>query len=383
MKGQFVTTQAQEILRKNIRRLCEELIAPRVPEIEQTGVFPEDVLQVIRKNGLIAFPFPREYGGQGGDELSYCIIVEEVSRVNGDAMMWVSQNHLGAQPIIIAGSHEQKQKCLPAIASGETMCSFGLTEPDGGSDVAGIRTRAERKGDHYVINGGKRFISFGNIAGYVTLFAKTNPSAGRKGISCFIVEKGTPGFSAPRVENKLALHTSPTAELVFENCIVPAENLLGKEGDGWEIAMKTLDATRPTVAATGVGIAQGAFEAALKYAQQRVQFGEPIASFQSIQVMLSDMATEIEASRMLTYRAASLVDEGDRAMAKWGSMAKYYATDVAMRVTTDAVQIHGGYGYTKDFPVERFMREAKFAQIVEGTNQIQRLVVARELLREF
>ncbi len=383
MKDQFALNQGQEILRKNIRRLCEEMIAPRVAEIEQTGVFPEDLKQIIRKNGLIGFPFPKAYGGSGGDEVSFCIIVEEVARVNGDAMMWVSQNHLGAQPIVLAGSEEQKKKFLPSIASGETMCSFGLTEPEGGSDVAGMRTRAELKGDHYVINGGKRFISFGNIAGYVTVFAKTDPSAGRKGISCFVVEKGTPGFSAPRVENKLALHSSPTAELVFDNCIVPRENLLGKEGDGWEIAMKTLDVTRPTVAATGLGIAQGAFDAALNYAKQRVQFGQPIANFQAIQVMLSDMATEIEAARLLTYRAAAYVDEDDRRMVKFGSMAKYYATDVAMKVTTDAVQLHGGYGYIKDFPVERFMREAKFSQIVEGTNQIQRLVVARELLREF
>ncbi|MCL5960427.1 MAG: acyl-CoA dehydrogenase family protein [Chloroflexi bacterium] len=383
MKGQLALNQGQEILRKNIRRLCEEMIAPRVAEIEETGVFPEDLKQIIRKNGLIGFPFPKEYGGSGGDEVSFCILVEEVARVNGDAMMWVSQNHLGAQPIVIAGSDEQKKRCLPAIASGETMCSFGLTEPEGGSDVAGMRTRAELKGDHYIINGGKRFISFGNMAGYVTVFAKTDPSAGRKGISCFIVEKGTPGFSAPRVESKMALHSSPTAELVFDNCIVPKENLLGQEGDGWAIAMKTLDVTRPTVAATGLGIAQGAFDAALSYAKQRVQFGQPIASFQAIQVMLSDMATEIEAARMLTYRAAALVDEDDRRMVKFGSMAKYYATDVAMKVTTDAVQIHGGYGYIKDFPVERFMREAKFSQIVEGTNQIQRLVVARELLRDF
>ncbi len=383
MKDQFALNQGQEILRKNIRRLCEEMIGPRTAEIEQTGVFPENLKQIIRKNGLIGFPFPKAYGGSGGDEVSFCVIVEEVARVNGDAMMWVSQNHLGAQPIVLAGSEEQKKKFLPSIASGETMCSFGLTEPEGGSDVAGMRTRAELRGDHYVINGGKRFISFGNMAGYVTVFAKTNPSAGRKGISCFVVEKGTPGFSAPRVEDKMALHSSPTAELVFDNCIVPRENLLGKEGDGWDIAMRTLDVTRPTVAAIGLGIAQGAFDAALNYAKQRVQFGQPIANFQAIQVMLSDMATEIEAARLLTYRAAAYVDEDDRRMVKFGSMAKYYATDVAMKVTTDAVQIHGGYGYTKDFPVERFMREAKFSQIVEGTNQIQRLVVARELLREF
>ncbi|MCL5265702.1 MAG: acyl-CoA dehydrogenase family protein [Chloroflexi bacterium] len=383
MKDQFALNQGQEILRKNIRRLCEEMIGPRTAEIEQTGVFPENLKQIIRKNGLIGFPFPKAYGGSGGDEVSFCVIVEEVARVNGDAMMWVSQNHLGAQPIVLAGSEEQKKKFLPSIVSGETMCSFGLTEPEGGSDVAGMRTRAELRGDHYVINGGKRFISFGNMAGYVTVFAKTNPSAGRKGISCFVVEKGTPGFSAPRVEDKMALHSSPTAELVFDNCIVPRENLLGKEGDGWDIAMRTLDVTRPTVAAIGLGIAQGAFDAALNYAKQRVQFGQPIANFQAIQVMLSDMATEIEAARLLTYRAAAYVDEDDRRMVKFGSMAKYYATDVAMKVTTDAVQIHGGYGYTKDFPVERFMREAKFSQIVEGTNQIQRLVVARELLREF
>ena len=383
MKGQFAVNQGQDILRKNIRRLCEELIAPRVKEIEDTGVLPEDLKDVIRKNGLIGFPFPKQYGGSGGDEVSFCIIMEEMARVNGDVMMWTSQNHLGAQPIVIAGTEEQKKKFLPAIASGEVICSFGLTEPEGGSDVAGMRTRAELKGDHYVLNGGKRFISYATIAGYTTIFAKTDPSAGRRGISCFVIERGTPGFYTPRVENKMALHTSPTTEIVLEDCIVPRENLLGREGDGWDIAMKTLDVTRPTVAAIGVGIAQGAFEAALSYAKQRVQFGQPIANFQAIQVMLSDMATQIEAARLLTYRAAALVDADDRGMVKLGSMAKYYATDVAMKVSIDAVQIHGGYGYTKDFPVERFMREAKFSQIVEGTNQIQRLVVARELLREF
>ncbi|MCL5959393.1 MAG: acyl-CoA dehydrogenase family protein [Chloroflexi bacterium] len=351
--------------------------------MSRRGVFPEDLERVIRKNGLIGFALPKEYGGSSGDEVSFCIILEEVARANGDAVMWVSQNHLGAQPIVIAGSEEQKKKFLPSIASGESICSLGLTEHAAGPDVEGMRTRAELKGNHYVINGSKRFVTYGNVADLVTVFARTGPSAGRKGISCFVVEKGMSGFSSPRVDKKMVLGATPTAELIFEDCIVPRENLLGKEGDGWPIAMKALDIARSTVAAMGVGIAQGAFEAALNYSKQRVQFGQPIANFEAIQAMLSDMSTETETARLLTYRAAALIDQDDRAAARFVSMAKYFATDVAMKVSLNAVQIHGGYGFTKDFPVERFMREAKLTQIVEGTNQIQRLLVARDLLSEF
>ncbi|MDP2728012.1 MAG: acyl-CoA dehydrogenase family protein, partial [Dehalococcoidia bacterium] len=277
---------------------------------------------------------------------------------------------------------EQKRRYMPAISSGEKTCALGLTEPEAGSDVAGIRTTALLEGDCYVLNGGKRFISLGNVADYVTIFAKTNPAARHKGLSVLLLERGTPGFSVARLENKLGWRSTPTAELVFKNCRVPAENLLGQEGQGWEIAMKTLDRTRPGVGACGVGIAQGAYEVALNYAKERIQFGAPIASYQAVQLKLANMAIDIEAARLLVYKSAAMVDEESLEVPYFASIAKCFATDAAMRVTTDAIQILGGSGYVKDFAVERYFREAKLTQIFEGTNDIQRLNIAREVLRQ-
>lgn len=383
MKGQFALTKAQEMLRKSVRRMAEEEIAPRVNEIEETGVFPQELLDLFAKQQLIGFAFPKEYGGGGGDEVSYCIVEEELCRVFADALMWCSQSHLGAQPILIAGSDEQKRRFLPAIASGEKICAFGLTEPEAGSDVAGMRTTARRDGDYYVLNGSKRFISFGGSAPVMTIFAKTNPEVKRGGISAFFLDKEeSPGVSLVRLEKKLGWRSTPTSEIVLKNCRIPKGNLLGQEGDGWDISMRTVDITRPGVGACGVGIAQGAYEVALNYAIERHQFGAPIASFQAIQFKLADMAMEIEAARWLVYKAGAAVDEDSPLMAKLGAMAKCFGTDVAMKVAVEAVQILGGSGYIKDFATERFFREAKLTQIFEGTNEIQRLTIARQIIKE-
>lgn len=382
MKGQFAFTKAQEMMRKNIRRLAEEQIAPRVAEIEASETFPPDILELFRKQKLMGVAFPTEYGGGGGDEVVVCILMEELARVFSDAVLWCAVSLLGGQPILLAGTDEQKRKFMPALASGEKMCALGLTEPEAGSDVAGIRTTAVRDGDFYVLNGAKRFISLGSVADYISVFAKTDPSARHKGLSVFLVEKGTPGFGVARLEDKLGWRSTPTAELVFKNCRVPVENRLGSEGQGWEIAMKTLDLTRPGVGAIAVGIAQGAYETALSYAKERSQFGAPIATFQAIQLKLADMAIDIEASRLLVYKAAAMVDEGSPEVPYYASIAKAFASDAAMRVTTEAVQVLGGSGYVKDFPVERYFREAKLTQIFEGANEVQRLNIAREILRD-
>lgn len=370
------------MLRKTVRQLAQEKIAPRVKDMEKTEDFPQDLVDLMAKNGLIGLTFPEKYGGMGGDKVSFCIVLEELARISGDATMWCAQSHLGSQPLLVAGSEEQKQRFMPRISAGETICAFGLTEPEAGSDVAGMRTRAIRDGDSYVLNGSKCFISFANVAKVMTLFAKTDPAAGYKGISAFVLETDTPGFSVGKLEDKMGLRSAPTVQIAFDDCRIPRENLLGQEGDGWKISMVTLDVTRPGVGAMGLGMAQGALDVSIEYAKQREQFGSPIASFQGIQFMLADMAMQIEAARLLVYKAAALVDEGSKEATKIGAMAKCFATDVAMKVTTDAVQILGGYGYIKDYPVERYMREAKVTQIFEGTNQVQRLVISRELVRQ-
>lgn len=382
MKGQFALNKAQEMMRKNVRRLAEQEIAPRIAQMEASEEFAPEILEIFRKQKLMGLAFPTQYGGGGGDEVMMCILMEELARVFSDAVLWCSVSMLGGQPILLAGTDEQKNKYMPALASGEKMCALGLTEPEAGSDVAGIRTTAVRDGDDYILNGAKRFISLGNVADYVTIFAKTDPKARHRGLSVFLVEKGTPGFSVARLEDKLGWRSTPTAELVIKNCRVPAANRLGAEGEGWDVAMKTLDLTRPGVGAIAVGIAQGAYETALAYAKERVAFGAPIASFQAIQLKLADMAIDIEASRLLVYKSAAMVDEGSPQVPYYASIAKAFATDAAMRVTTEAVQVLGGAGYIRDFPVERFFREAKLTQIFEGANEVQRLNIAREVLRE-
>lgn len=385
-RSQYDLTEQQEMLRDMAHSIAERHIAPRAAEIDRTGEFPWDVVDVYREHGLFGLHVPEEYGGAGVDPLAFCVVVEELARVDATCALILAVQQLGVLPLILAGNEEQKRRYLPRLASGEWLTAFALTEPEAGSDPGSLVTSAVRRGDGYVLNGSKRFITNGGVAEFYSVFARTGPGEGNKGISAFIVEKGFPGFKVGRYEDKLGIKGSPTAELHFDECLVPAENLLGQEGDGFGIAMMTLDRTRVNIAAQAVGIAQGAFECALNYAKERRQFGKPIASFEGIQFMLADMATQIEAARQLTYRCAAMIGEHPEPrlpaeVNRTSAMAKLFASDVAMRVTVDAVQILGGYGYTKEFPAERMMRDAKITQIYEGTNEIQRLVIARSYLR--
>ncbi len=379
-------TAEQEMFRKLAHDIAERHVAPRAAEIDRSGEFPWDIVGVYREQGLFALPVPEEYGGAGADPLSFCLVVEELARVDATCALILAVQQLGLMPILLAGSEEQKRRYLPRLAAGEWLAAFGLTEPEAGSDAGSLRTRATRAGGGYRLDGSKRFITNGGVAHVYSIFASTDPAKGSKGISAFVVEADTPGFTVGRQEEKLGIRGSPTAELLFDGCAVPEANRLGAEGEGFGIALATLDRTRLGIAAQAVGIAQGAFDYALNYARERRQFGRPIAEFEGIQFMLADMATCIEAARQLTYRAAALLGEqgGARRLPpevnRLSAMAKCFASDTAMAVTTDAVQVLGGYGYIRDHPVERMMRDAKITQIYEGTNQIQRLVIARSYL---
>lgn len=381
MSGQYRFSEEQEMLRKTVERLAKEKIAPRAAEIDARGEFPQDIFELLRQNEIIGIPYPTEYGGFNGGTLTFAMVTEELAKVCGSSSMIPLTQDLGAMPIVIGGTHEQKKKYLSPIARGEYHGAFALTETNAGSDVAAMQTKAVREGDSYLVNGRKCFISYSNIADVISLFAKTDPNAGTKGISAFILETKTPGFSIGKVEDKMGFKGVPNCEVILENVRIPKSNLLGKEGEGFKIAMTTLDRTRPLVGAVGVGLAQGALDYAIRYAKERVQFGRPIATFQGLQFMMADMAMQIEAARQLVYKASAMIDEGSSEIAVIGAMAKCFATDVCMKVTVDAVQILGGYGYMKDYPTERMMRDAKMLQIVEGTNQIQRVVIASRILR--
>jgi alkylation response protein AidB-like acyl-CoA dehydrogenase len=374
-------TADHDELRAVVRELAEERIAPRAAEIDATSEFPWDLKELLAKQDLMGICFPARFGGTELDNISQAIVVEEIARADATTSLIVLVQKLGALPIIVAGTEEQQSRYFPRLASGEWMAAFGLTEASAGSDVAGIRMRARRDGDDYLLSGSKRFITHGSIANLVTIFAMTDPAAGRKGLSAFIVETDTPGFSAPRVEHKMGIRGSPTAELHFDDVRVPVANRIGEEGDGFAVAMATLDRSRLSIAAQAVGIAQGAIDFAIGYAAQREQFGERIADMEGIQFMLADMASGTEAARQLTYAAAAAVDADTADLAYWTSSAKLVAGDTAMRVTTDAVQVLGGYGYVTEYPVERMMRDAKITQLYEGTQQVQRLIIARQLLR--
>ncbi len=365
-----------------IRELAQQRVAPRAAEIDHTGQFPWDMKELLAQQDIYAMPFPVEYGGIGATELAIVMAIEELSRCCATTGLLLAVQKLGAMPIILAGNEEQKQKYFPPLASGEWLAAFGLTEAGSGSDAAAMRTFAVRKRDKYILNGAKRFITNGGLAQVNSVFAITTPGIGTRGISAFIIEKDFPGFSVGRIEEKMGIKGSQTAELIFTDCEVPAENLLGHEGDGFKIAMMTLDRTRPGIGAQAVGIAQGALDLAVSYAKQRVQFNRPIADNQGIQFMLADMATKVEASRLLVYNVAELIDRGEQNFSQYSAMAKMFASDRAMEVTSDAIQILGGYGYMKEYPAERMMRDAKITQIYEGTNQIQRLIIARALLTE-
>ncbi|MDD3149833.1 MAG: acyl-CoA dehydrogenase family protein [Candidatus Gastranaerophilales bacterium] len=383
LNSDFQLTDEQKDIRNYVREFAEDVIAPRAEKIDADAKFPWDIFEQLKENGLISMPYETQYGGDGVDPVTAIILVEELSRVDLSCALVCMVNTLGLEPVILGASHEQKLKYITPVAAGEKIAAFGLTEAGAGSDFMGIRTKAEKKGDKYIINGSKLFISHGGVADTVTVFAKTGNNGGLKDLSCFIVEKDFPGFKVGKKENKLGIRGSETAELIFEDMEVPAENLIASEGAGWKLAMNTLDHSRPGVGAQGVGVAQGALDYALKYAQEREQFNQPIANFEAIQNMLVNMAIRTEAARILCYKAAMAVHNDNKDKSTFSSLSKFFGGDTAMSVTTDAVQILGGYGYTKEFPVERMMRDAKITQIYEGTNQIQRLVVSRHLVKNF
>lgn len=379
-KMSFALTEEQREIQQGIYKLAQERIKPRAAEIDEKGEYPFDIKDLLSEYGYIGANLPEEYGGSGLDLLTYCLIVEEVARVCASSSQIITVQELGSLPVLLSGNEEQKQRFLPDLAVGKKIACFGLTEPSAGSDVKSMKTRAEKDGNYYRLNGQKCFITNGNVADVYTVFAKTD-----QGITAFLIEKGTPGLIVGKIEKKMGIKGSPTAELFFEDCRVPEENRIAEEGQGFLVAMKTLDKTRPGIGAQALGIAQGALDVCLEYVKEREQFGRPIGSFQGLQFMLADMATQIEAARGLVYRAASALDAlgntgKDPAMMRLASMAKVFASDVAMKVTTDAVQILGGYGYIQEFPVERMMRDAKITQIYEGTNQIQRVVISKSIM---
>jgi len=378
----YLPTADHDELRAVVRELATERIAPRAAEIDEKQEFPWDLKELLAQQDLLGTCFEERHGGTNLDTIAQSILVEEIARADATTSLIPIVQKLGALPILLSGTDEQKDRYFPRLASGEWLAAFALTEAAAGSDVAANRMRATRAGDHYVLNGSKRFITHGSVANLLTVFALTDPDAGgRKGMSAFIVETATPGFGAPRVEHKMGIRGSPTAELTFDGVQVPLDNRLGEEGDGFKIAMATLDRSRLGIAAQAVGIAQGALDAAVAYAADRRQFGQRVVDFQGIQWMLADMASQTEAARQLTYAAAARVDAQAHDLPYWTSSAKLVAGDVAMKVTTDAVQVLGGYGYIAEYPVERMMRDAKITQLYEGTQQIQRLIVARQLLQ--
>jgi alkylation response protein AidB-like acyl-CoA dehydrogenase len=371
----------EALILEAVRDIVREKVAPRAAEIDASGEFPWDVQKLFAQNDLLGIPFPSEYGGLGGTFLTYVKVVEEVAKACASSALIIAVQELGALPILIAGSEEQKRRFIPKLASGEWVAAYALTEAGSGSDAAGsMRMRARRDGDHYVLDGTKIWITQGGIADIVTVFAVTDPEKGPNGISAFVVEKDTPGFGVGKLEKKMGIRGSPTVELVLTDCHVPAANMLGPEGDGFKTAMKVLDKSRPGIAAQALGIATGALDYAVEYLKGRIAFGKPLAQQQGLQFMLADMRTEVEAARLLLYEAARKCDAGAPDLTTWAALAKLKCGDVAMSVTTDAVQLLGGFGYSTEYPVERMMRDAKITQIYEGTQQIQRIVIARSMV---
>jgi alkylation response protein AidB-like acyl-CoA dehydrogenase len=386
--GTYRLTEEQQLLRDAVRVLADEQIAPRAADIDRTAEFPWDVKELLASHDILGLPFPEAYGGLGGQLLTVCLAIEQISRVCATSGLILAVQELGALPLLVAGSDEQKQRWFPDLAAGRTLIAFALTEAEAGSDAVAARTRARREGEGWIVDGSKRFISQGSVADLVTVFAATDEGSGdgdgaevprHRRLTCFVLEKGMDGFGVERIEHKMGIRGSPTAELSFRGVRVPDANRVGDVGEGFGIAMRTLDRSRPGIAAQAVGIAQGALEVAARYANERKQFGKPIADFQMIQAMLADMDAGTEAARQLLYKACTEIEAGSPDGARWSAMCKLVAGDNAMRVTTDAVQVLGGYGYIDEFPVERMMRDAKITQLYEGTQQIQRLVIARAL----
>jgi len=378
---EYFLTDTQKEIRDLARRFAQEKMKPVRAELDRTGEFPFEIMKGLADLGLMGVYIPEAYGGLGGGIMEMCLVVEELCRVDGAAGLCYAACGLGTFPIILGGTEEQKKKWLPRLAAGE-LAAFAITESSAGSDSSNVKTKARRDGDEYVLNGTKQFITNGSVAKVYTVIASTNPAKGARGLSAFIIEDGTSGFTFGKIEDKMGIRCSKTAELVFQDCRVPAANLVGgKEGYGFIHTMRTFDRTRPGVGAQALGIAAGALDESLEYAKTRIQFEAPIASFQAVQLMLADMAIQVEASRALIYEAARAADAGMKNVSAIASMAKVLASDTAMRVTTDAVQVFGGYGYMREYPVEKMMRDAKITQIYEGTNQIQRLVIASEMIK--
>ncbi len=378
----YFLTEEQQMIIDICREITEKKVKPIRAELDEKQVFPAEILKEIGGSDLFRLFIPEDYEGMGTGIFEVCLATEELSRGDLSVATSYAASGLGFLPIIISGDEDQKKKYLPGLASGQRLAAFGLTEPEAGSDAGGIKTRAIREGDHYILNGTKQWITNGGEADVYTIFAMTDPKKGSRGASAFIVEKGMDGFEFGKKEDKMGIRASATRELIFNDCALPKENIIGKEGMGFLIAMKTLDRSRPAVGAQGVGLAQGALEEALDYSRIRKQFSTSISSFQAVRHMLADMATQVEAARNLVYHAAKVVDSGKKDISRLSAMSKVFASDMAMQVTTDAVQIFGGYGYMKEYPVEKMMRDAKILQIYEGTNQIQRDVIALDLIKK-
>jgi len=378
----YLITEQQTMIRDLARKIADEKIKPVAAHYDETEEFAWPIMKILADSDLFGVYIPEKYGGLGGGILDMCLVTEELSRACGGIALGYAGTGLGTLPILLHGSEEQKQKYLPDIAKGKRLAAFCLTEAEAGSDAGSIKTTARKEGDKYILNGTKQWITNAGEAEIYTVVAITDKAKGIRGASAFIVEKGTPGMEFGKKEKKMGIRASATREVIFNNCEIPAANLISKEGMGFIVALKTLDTSRPGVAAQAVGIAQGALDCALEYSRTRVQFGQPISSFQAIQHMLADMGTQLEAARALTYATARMSDSGAKAMSKDSAMAKLFASDMAMKVTTDAVQILAGYGYMRDYPVEKYMRDAKITQIYEGTNQIQRNVIAAHMIKE-
>jgi alkylation response protein AidB-like acyl-CoA dehydrogenase len=377
---QFILTDEHRALQEAVRALAADKIAPRAADIDETGEFPWDVYEALRGSGFHAIHIPEEYGGEGGDALAACLVIEEVARACASSSLIPAVNKLGTLPLMVGGDEALLKTYLPQVASGEAMFSYALSEREAGSDAAAMKTRAVADGDGWVLNGQKSWISNAGISTYYTVMAVTDPDARSRGISAFVVHADDEGFSLGTPERKLGIHGSPTREILFDNCRIPGDRIIGEPGTGFQTAMNTLDHTRVTIGAQAVGIAQGALDVAAAYVKDRQQFGRAIAEFQGIQFMIADMAMKLEAARQLVYVAAGKSERQDPDLTFFGAAAKCFASDVAMEVTTDAVQALGGAGYTKDWPVERYMRDAKITQIYEGTNQVQRIVMAKKVL---
>ncbi|MBE9376330.1 acyl-CoA dehydrogenase [Saccharopolyspora sp. HNM0983] len=379
--GIYQLAEEHDALREAVRALAEKEIAPYAAEVDEQERYPREALDALVKSGFAAVHVPEAYGGQGADSVATCIVIEEVARVCGSSSLIPAVNKLGTMPILLSASEQLKQQVMPSIASGETTASYALSEREAGSDAAAMKTRAHADGDNWVLNGAKCWITNGGESSWYTVMAVTDPDKGSNGISAFAVHRDDPGFVVGPKEKKLGIKGSPTVELYFEDCTIPGDRIIGDRGTGFKTALRTLDHTRPTIGAQALGIAQGALDAAIEYVKERKQFGTAIADFQGVQFMLADMAMKIESARQLVYVSAARAERGEGNLGFISAAAKCHASDVAMEVTTNAVQLFGGAGYTRDFPVERMMRDAKITQIYEGTNQIQRMVMARSLLK--